>query len=93
MKTFTRFNMNHFCKVKLTEEGRLLVMSYYREHLSAHEAEKMYNSKVDKAGYYTEQLHEVVSVFSNFNSFNPPFYVSEFYLQTDQLEAEREFND
>ena len=58
MEKYCDTNLNHYIKIKLTEEGRIIYKKYYNSHNC--EAPKL---DIDDEGYVRFQIHDFMHIF------------------------------
>ena len=85
---WTRFNLNDYCKVLPNEKGKEAFIKEWMITMTREEAEKYYESKLDKDGYMTLQLWCAFEFFGNsMGAGQGGLHANEFYLETKSLRA------
>lgn len=88
MEGFTRFNMNHYCKVYMTDKAKECYINHYSDINSKERIVKSLDEQIDSDGYLKLQLWVAFSIFGKYIRLGSDLLNSnEFYLETKWLEV------
>jgi hypothetical protein len=84
MKSWIKFNLNDYVKVKLTDKGKEMLKKYYKS-----ESLDWLDGDHEGDGWYRFQLHALASIFGeelHFGSCSQLPFETGIYLKVDQKE-------
>jgi len=83
-KTWIKYNINNYAKVKPTEEGKRRYIAYWSDVMSVKDATRNLKRDLDPDGFIYDQLWSLMSVFGS-NMGSQSIDADQFYIEGDKL--------